>query len=262
MLVSPSFRGDNRTVANINGCNLALTGYQQHPMFEERHAHDCPSISLLLKGNYLEEISGSIFNRHPGDLKIVEGGQSHRCYNYSDRTVKLNLEFTSDFFLNAGIRDHLTGNITESHVNKIALIKLYGELCEEPQTVSASAQLLLLQIFNGPVLQPGNKTIPKWVDQLKNFLHDEWDSEFDLNYLSGITGVHPVTISRWFPYYFNMTLSEYLRFIKIEKAIALLNDRHLSLTQIAYACRFADQGHFTRTFKALTGFLPKDFRKI
>jgi AraC family transcriptional regulator len=42
----------------------------------------------------------------------------------------------------------------------------------------------------------------------------------------------------------------------------MLKNTRLSLTEIAYTCGFADQGHFTRTFKAATGFLPKTFRKI
>jgi len=217
---------------------------------------------LLLNGNYQEEIAGQQHRRQPGDFKLVEGGQSHRCYNYLANTVKINLEFTPVFFSGTGLSSAAVGYISRGYLNKLTLIKLYRESWEEKMPVSASSQLLLLQLFNKLAVNSTVKTKPMWVEKLKELLHDEWHSNFDLSYLSVVLGVHPVTISKWFPYYFNVTLSEYLRLIKLDKAIFMLKNTRLSLTEIAYTCGFADQGHFTRTFKAATGFLPKTFRKI
>lgn len=217
---------------------------------------------MLLNGNYQEEIAGQQHRRQPGDFKLVEGGQSHRCYNYLANTVKINLEFTPVFFSGTGLSSAAVGYISRGYLNKLTLIKLYRESWEEKMPVSASSQLLLLQLFNKLAVNSTVKTKPMWVEKLKELLHDEWHSNFDLSYLSVVLGVHPVTISKWFPYYFNVTLSEYLRLIKLDKAIFMLKNTRLSLTEIAYTCGFADQGHFTRTFKAATGFLPKTFRKI
>jgi AraC family transcriptional regulator len=177
-------------------------------------------------------------------------------------TVKINLEFTPVFFSGTGLSSAAVGYISRGYLNKLTLIKLYRESWEEKMPVSASSQLLLLQLFNKLAVNSTVKTKPMWVEKLKELLHDEWHSNFDLSYLSVVLGVHPVTISKWFPYYFNVTLSEYLRLIKLDKAIFMLKNTRLSLTEIAYTCGFADQGHFTRTFKAATGFLPKTFRKI
>jgi AraC family transcriptional regulator len=75
------------------------------------------------------------------------------------------------------------------------------------------------------------------------------------------TGVHPVTISKHFPRYFNCTLSVYIRKLRVQKAIGMLKANDTTLKGIAYACGFSDQSHFIRCFKTYTGFLPKDFRK-
>jgi len=261
-LPSTSFLGDSKRINFINGCNLALTSYNHTAEFEEKHTHENPSVSLLLKGAYQEDISGSLFKRQPGDLKFVDGGQSHRCYNYSIDTVKINLEFTPEFFATTKLSSKFIGDIAENYLNKITLIKLYHGFIEEQTPITASSQLLLFQLFNQPVINVTAKAAPQWVDRLRTLLHDEWDGNFDLQYLSAVLGVHPVTISKWFPFYFKMTLSEYLRLIKVEKAISLLKNTKSGLSEIAYACGFADQAHFTRTFKAATSFLPKDFRKI
>ncbi|CAN5232821.1 N/A [soil metagenome] len=256
------FLGNNKSLGQISGCNLALTNYDQKAELTEKHTHEYPSISLLLNGTYHEELAGQRHRRQSGDFKLVEGGQSHRCYNYSANTVKINLEFTPAFFGSTGLSSGCIGDILGSYSNKLTLIKLYSGLCEEEMPVTASVQILLLQLFNKPIAGSASRTMPPWVVQIKALLHDQQHTNFDLNYLSGVLGVHPVTISKWFPHYFNVTLSEYLRLIKLEKATLMLKNTRLSLTEIAYTCGFADQGHFTRTFKATTGFLPKAFRKI
>ena len=47
---------------------------------------------------------------------------------------------------------------------------------------------------------------------------------------------------------------------RAEQARKLLADKQRPLSDIALACGFADQAHFTRIFKRLTGETPKAFR--
>ena len=79
--------------------------------------------------------------------------------------------------------------------------------------------------------------------------------------MSAIFKLHPVTLSRQFHNYFSCTLGEYIRKLKIAKAITLIKSTKNPLTEIAYQCGF-DQSHFIRSFKQLTGFLPMSFRKL
>ena len=103
---------------------------------------------------------------------------------------------------------------------------------------------------------------PNWVNVLSELLNDRWNENMTLPELSRFADVHPVTISRYFKRYFNSTLGEYRRKLKIEKSISLVKKRELSLTEIAFICGFADQSHFTRNFKQITGFLPNEFRNL
>jgi AraC-like DNA-binding protein len=54
---------------------------------------------------------------------------------------------------------------------------------------------------------------------------------------------------------------EYIRKKRIEKAIELMSDRSISLTEIAYLTGFSDQSHFTRIFKKFTGSNPSEYRR-
>jgi AraC-like DNA-binding protein len=54
---------------------------------------------------------------------------------------------------------------------------------------------------------------------------------------------------------------EYLQIGRLHRAVELMKDAETPLTKIAYECGFADQSHFTRTFKGLTGQTPLQYRK-
>ena len=54
---------------------------------------------------------------------------------------------------------------------------------------------------------------------------------------------------------------EYLRQKRIEKACSLLHDPQRSIKQIAEETGFCDRYHFSRTFKALQGLTPFQYRR-
>jgi AraC family transcriptional regulator len=103
---------------------------------------------------------------------------------------------------------------------------------------------------------------PVWIKSIKEILHDRWNESISLQELAHSLGLHPVTVSKHFPRYFNCTLGEYMRKIKIEKAIAQISKDEFSLTQVAHNCGFFDQSHFIRAFKQATGFLPGAYKKL
>ncbi|MBK7469063.1 MAG: helix-turn-helix transcriptional regulator [Saprospiraceae bacterium] len=103
---------------------------------------------------------------------------------------------------------------------------------------------------------------PNWVKMLFELLNDNWNENMSLNYLSKILNINPISISKHFPQYFGCTYGEYMRRLRINKSISLIQKTSLSLTEIALECGFSDQSHFIRTFKEYTQFLPKEFKSI
>jgi YesN/AraC family two-component response regulator len=88
------------------------------------------------------------------------------------------------------------------------------------------------------------------------------DTNITLKQLSKGLDIHPAYLSREFSKYFeDLSFGEYLRKLRIEKAIEYLNSSGYSLTKIAYLTGFSDQSHFTRIFKRHTGQNPSSYRK-
>jgi AraC-like DNA-binding protein len=108
----------------------------------------------------------------------------------------------------------------------------------------------------------GYKKTPAWAKELKEIIQDHIDTNLNLKELSKNVDIHPAYLSREFSKYFdNLSFGDYIRKLRIEKAIELLNKSGYSLTEIAYLTGFSDQSHFTRIFKLHTGKNPSAYRK-
>ena len=58
-----------------------------------------------------------------------------------------------------------------------------------------------------------------------------------------------------------ITFNKYVNSLRISKARRLLHENHKSMSEIAFACGYTNQYHFTRTFKKLMNTPPRSFRK-
>ena len=122
---------------------------------------------------------------------------------------------------------------------------------------------LLMNVFN-EYLKPQvkKKKVPGWVQELKDTIQDQIDTNLSLKEISKQLEINPSYLSREFSKYFQQqTFGEYIRKLRIEKAIELIQSGNYSLTEIAYLTGFSDQSHFTRIFKKSTGQNPSVYRK-
>ena len=109
------------------------------------------------------------------------------------------------------------------------------------------------------------KKPPVWVKDLKAIIQDQIDTQFtfDLKKISNDLELNPSYLSREFSKYFeDLNFGDYVRKLRIEKAINLIQNSSYPLTEIAYMTGFSDQSHFTRIFKQSTGKNPSSYRKI
>jgi hypothetical protein len=124
---------------------------------------------------------------------------------------------------------------------------------------------LLLDVYQKFLKQRStSKRIPGWAKELKEIIQDQIDTNLSLSLkeLSQSLQVHPAYLSREFSKYFNnLSFGEYIRKMRIEKAIVLLKNPSYSIAQVAYLTGFSDQSHFTRIFKKHTGKSPSAYRK-
>lgn len=105
---------------------------------------------------------------------------------------------------------------------------------------------------------------PSWAKELREIIQDQIDTNLTLSLaeVSKTLDVHPSYLSREFSKYFDdLTFGDYIRKLRIEKAIKLMSNPSHSLSEIAYLTGFSDQSHFNRIFKKIMGKNPSHYRK-
>ena len=251
-----TYLGNNRRSFSLGGIAISETEYTKK-VSEGWHYHVNNHISYILQGGNREQRKNHEAQVLPGNLLIYPAGLLHRNLNTAHPSKNINLE-VDDKFLH---QHDLKFSMSPSVCLKFLLLKVYKECLINDKDSENSIKALLLNAFD--LLQGKKKRIsPKWAVLIAQVLHDRWNENVSLAELADELKLHPVTISRSFPKHFHCTLGEYSRKIKIDKAVSLIKHSKRPLTEIGLDCGFFDQSHFIKTFKDITGFTPKEYRRL
>ena len=102
--------------------------------------------------------------------------------------------------------------------------------------------------------------IPRWLDRVRERLHDQGCLRPSLTELAQLAGVHSTHLARTFHRLCHCTIGEYLRRLRLARARELLAAGDRPLAQVARECGFYDQSHFTRVFGRYVGVTPGRFQ--
>ncbi len=163
-------------------------------------------------------------------------------------------------------------NITDDHELLEKGMLIYDALyswarhLQKQRHTQSPTEKLLLEVFNAYMQEKSGQSskAPRWARQLKEIIQDQIDTNLNLSLKQVAAGLdmNPAYVSREFSKYFSdLSFGEYIRKLRIEKAIELLDNTSNSLSEIAYLTGFSDQSHFNRIFKQHTGQNPSVFRK-
>jgi AraC family transcriptional regulator len=241
---------------------LSKTSYPEG-LRSEWHYHENPYFTLILSGGSQEQRKNSSLECKPGQVLFYNWQEPHKNGNYQRESRNFNIELDAVWMKESGINvksvEETVG--TRSPDVRFMMLKIFKEFLLNDTCSPLSVHQLTLALFGAMNSVNKSRHNPPWLIKLVEILNDKWSENLSLKELSEILDVHPVTISKYCPKYFNCTLGEYVRKIRINKALDLLSSKKMSLSQIAYESGFADQSHFIRNFKEQTGFLPNSFRK-
>jgi AraC family transcriptional regulator len=82
-----------------------------------------------------------------------------------------------------------------------------------------------------------------------------------LTSLAEAIGIHPVYLASEFRRHYRRSIGAYVRRLRVDYACRQLTTTEAPLAEIALAAGFADQSHFSRTFKSHVGMTPLAYRR-
>ncbi len=239
------------------------TSYHEAELHKTMHCHENPHISFVLHGGSLEKREKGEIERLPGKITFYHSGEYHQSATILNPSRHINLELQQQFLNEYNIsEENLANAIAKNPDAKFLLLRVYKELAADDEMSAISIRMLLLELLSHSFYARDSQKDYSWIHKIDGILRINWEQHLSLNYLSALVNMHPVTVSKQFHKYHSCTLGEYVRKLKVEKALTLIKSSRYSLTEIAFECGFADQSHFIRTFKRFTGFLPHIYQKL
>ncbi|HQU82781.1 MAG TPA: helix-turn-helix transcriptional regulator, partial [Pyrinomonadaceae bacterium] len=225
------------------------------------HFHENAHLNFILSGGIIDKRQRSETERISGDLMFFHAGEPHLTIYKRLPQINISLEINDGLFADDSFgKTFQIESLSKSANTKFAALKIYKELAIQDEFSDSTIEMLILNLLSDKTETKNEH--PKWVEKVIELLNDSWNEPISLKDLAAAANVYPTTISKHFPKYFSCTLGEYRRRLRVEKSLGFIKTSNQSLTEIAYQCGFADQSHFTRTFKQLTGFLPRQYETL
>lgn len=253
------FLGTTLEKFHLDFCSISVVNYSQ-PVSEEWHSHEDIHLSLILQGGNLESRKKDDIQVSSGKIIAYRENEPHRNRFTAFPSKNLNLELKREFFIKNDLTfDNLNVSETKNIDAYLDLIKIYRELHINDLYTIDAIQLSLKSLFTN---NNTSSFMPAWLKQLREIIEDRWSEFISLDELALLLRVHPVTISKYFKKYYKGTLGDYMRKVKVQKAIYFLLHTDMSITEIAFTCGFSDHSHMIRVFKFYVGYNPKSIRNF
>ncbi len=170
--------------------------------------------------------------------------------------------------------EHLKDNITLmpdcSHLNSktysnisMLFIKLQqlNSTCNYLDRLSIDVYFkeILLLLSKSLLFMEKSLKYPHLLEQMINYINENYTEQITVETLSEIFYVSKSHVCSLFSTNFNMTVSEYVNFIKLEHATELLSNSAMNVTQIAEYLGFSSLHYFSRVFKKFYGVSPAKY---
>ena len=263
------------------------------------HMHDYMQIWYVLTGRCVHWIEGQMHQMERGDLFIVPPRIEHRVERMEDASIlccefsfehffpkaqsaaysqlhetALNLSFSWLFLKDAGdVRSQFrlqpetsrrVDGLMREMLREYEAEDLYFE---EFLRVQIMELLLLLarEYSKSPQHGAASAVYDKYKPMVENairYVDEHFAEPLRLEDVCRVSMVSKTYFCYLFKLLTQQTLVEYINRLRIQKALALLEEPGNSITWIAFEVGFNDSTHFTRTFKKLVGVSPRTYRML
>jgi AraC family transcriptional regulator len=257
-----------RTIRRRDVAGFSLTeAHYNAGLFLPAHCHSESYLVLVLSGGYTERHSDRDFEWKEGASYLLPASERHENqFTSTVRMLRVRVE-------PAGVQrlgDDYARYLSEPREISGALAswlsnRLVREFLSQDDIASLAIEGVVLEMLAESARSSGEtheSNAPNWLRRVRECLEESYLEAPSLATLAGIAGVHPVHLSRQFHKHFHMTIGEFVRKRRIDKASELLSQSDLSLAEIASACGFSDQSHFCALFKKHSGMTPAKFRNL
>lgn len=229
-----------------------------------KHSHELGFFSFLLDGSYSEIYGTKSFSYRPLTIWWHRPGILHKDEIGSTGGHFFNLEIRPEYLEKLQEIIKIPEDFYAQNNSLVWLAcRLYHEFKNWENSSELVAEGITLEMLGHSAREQfrEKKRPPIWFLRVVERLNDEFASNFVIEQLAMEANVHPVHLAKVFRQFQHQTIGEYQQKLRVSRAIEMLQNREIRLSEIAASVGFFDQSHFTRIFKRHLGITPAVFRQ-
>lgn len=248
----------------------------------QTHAHNRCEIMYVTDGSCEVELDGQLFKLNPGHFVFIDQNVWHRLQVYENFPCSImNLEFTctankqgidlhyivqraSSF--KRFLEDRQDYKLLYDNQNMLNTMKtLIDMLDNKASDNNYMAELVFSQILiimSRCVKSSKNQTGMFFIKKAKEYMNENYLNDITSEMISDFVGINRSYLHVLFSKYENCSVTTYINNLRLERAVFLLKNTNMKITDIAFSTGFNSRQHFGHTFKKHFNTSPLKFRKL
>jgi AraC family transcriptional regulator len=231
------------------------------------HCHDDVSIDLVVSGGFDERIGSAAVERAPGSVVVRPAGTVHanRYGTLPTSTIVLQCSLTADLLADwpgpsLSSPRLYTANVANTFASRLRAMNLTGSPAD-PRELSWEVASALAALTHGAPTRSLHATACSHGLVLARETIVDSPHTVDLGVLARHVGLQPSAFTHAFRRRYGCTPSALLRRSRLDRALPLLRDGRLTISEVAARSGFADHAHLSREFRRFVGSSPSTFRR-
>lgn len=273
-----------RTNVNLEQKNFPMlcASYHWHPELE---------IILIEGGELCITIETHEYSGKTGDIFFVNSGHLHTIYAQSGKNSIYNAIVFDPAFLSFQMLDYvqnrylsplLSGKLKfpakvcgehsvskkiREHIQNILSVNDQHHVHYQLETKLSLLSILLEMFKQDLFIQESDRThtvSSEQISQIKSilsYIDEHYQEKIMLDEIASASHLSPKYFSRYFKKQFGRSFSEYMNSYRIERSLPMLEEKDLSISDIALQNGFESISYFVKVFKSVMGMTPGDYRK-
>lgn len=263
---------DKASILMQQGAVIAAERVCDNSNMSRSHYHHHFELYYLEDGKRLHMLEDNIYQTNPGDIMLFAPFVMHHSYSADDKSdfQRIALYFTPESIEDPLVLEKLKEGSGLYHLDSKFGKYLHGMLgmllleqnnkdALHDATMKALLNIIVISLLKTGihVSKPEPQTL---VGRLIDYIDNHYMDEIKLDDLAEHCYVSKYYLCHEFKKYTNRTINQYINATRILYAQQKIMEGNSNFTEIAAECGFASCTHFGRTFKAVTGTTPSEFK--
>ena len=266
---------------------LECQGYEHAGTIFPNHWHEHIEFLYIVEGEGVIESNSIPVYAKKGDLVVINSNDIHYGRSLTDKIsyycmiidplfFKSNIIGSCEFkYINPILRNYVIlkhrvsgDKVVQECVNKIIKEFEEGNYAYEMAIKSYVYELFVLLLRHHTERVLSEKEYTSKVNKLQKlttvleYLTVNYTEDITIDKLAHMANISSYYLCHIFKEITGKTVSEYVNFIRVNKAEYLLRNTEMNVTEIALATGFNDINYFSRVFKKFKKVSPTSIRKV